>query len=114
MQDKKQISIHALLAESDARSAWFFATFPISIHALLAESDAARFALVVLEKLFLSTLSLRRATDKAARMAARVGISIHALLAESDYTVWYLPLLSPISIHALLAESDCPGKGGRQ
>ena len=56
--------------------------------------------------LFLSTLSLRRATGRLAVKRYRLNISIHALLAESD-TV--LPTMRPeawISIHALLAESD--------
>ena len=56
---------------------------------------------------FLSTLSLRRATDTPVCKLSKSGISIHALLAESDLTV---PDLGKrdirISIHALLAESD--------
>ena len=36
--------------------------------------------------LFLSTLSLRRATGKGQSSGAGIGISIHALLAESDVT----------------------------
>ena len=56
----------------------------ISIHALLAESDlifkiSFRFRLI-----FLSTLSLRRATAPNRRPCPRSKISIHALLAESD------------------------------
>ena len=35
------ISIHALLAESDHTCQYFFSNFFISIHALLAESDSA-------------------------------------------------------------------------
>ena len=80
--------------------------------------------------LFLSTLSLRRATLDTLFDEDDPDISIHALLAESDLvlTVWpryrsrflstlslrratYNVLLdrydSVISIHALLAESDC-------
>ena len=56
----------------------------ISIHALLAESDA-------IDKWdkndfykFLSTLSLRRATLLGLRTQSTGSISIHALLAESD------------------------------
>ena len=80
--------------------------------------------------LFLSTLSLRRATAPwLARLASSAyfyprspcgerqkmenvlgidsGISIHALLAESDYENWQKTLETRIiSIHALLAESD--------
>ena len=81
--------------------------------------------------LFLSTLSLRRATCTLRSVAPLQGISIHALLAESDYrfSLITLPKMhfyprSPcgerrvtvlgiqhkvgISIHALLAESDSP------
>ena len=78
---------------------------------------------------FLSTLSLRRATEQTAREQAIAAISIHALLAESDgcghvtvgHQKQFLSTLSlrrataptfivysitDISIHALLAESD--------
>ena len=56
----------------------------ISIHALLAESDLDLYRYVSGESLFLSTLSLRRAT-RANRLAdTPPQISIHALLAESD------------------------------
>ena len=60
---KTNISIHALLAESDSL------IFPpvdtssvISIHALLAESDQAIYPKSTPPREFLSTLSLRRAT----------------------------------------------------
>ena len=56
------ISIHALLAESDAKR-WNSIERPvISIHALLAESDHGFLYGLPKEHLFLSTLSLRRAT----------------------------------------------------
>ena len=62
-----------------------------------------------IRKLFLSTLSLRRATAEIrAEMKAEM-ISIHALLAESDVLVFYSLAHRVISIHALLAESDPPG-----
>ena len=126
----KFISIHALLAESDL---WFVGalleTHKISIHALLAESDLPNSLAWVLARLFLSTLSLRRATDAEANAAADAQISIHALLAESDRSNSRCPSkcsrflstlslrrathagvqrgpLGIISIHALLAESD--------
>ena len=84
---------------------------------------------------FLSTLSLRRATQTKTLKVSALCISIHALLAESDPTAGVLILypldfyprspcgerqwplhqkqrVSGISIHALLAESDrkrsCP------
>ena len=56
--------------------------------------------------LFLSTLSLRRATPVAAFCQAISAISIHALLAESDDERCKLSWDNRISIHALLAESD--------
>ena len=86
--------------------------------------------IVVVHALFLSTLSLRRATAVTTleggslsdfyprspcgeRPGLGVGlylvteISIHALLAESDRQHSHLPRILPrISIHALLAESD--------
>ena len=106
----------------------------ISIHALLAESDHTRITALFDSPLFLSTLSLRRATARQRGQVGVVEISIHALLAESDsISFMCVPLLlyfyprSPcgerrcaalrcviraISIHALLAESDgsrrCP------
>ena len=101
----------------------------ISIHALLAESDADTLTDDVLTGGFLSTLSLRRATRNGFAMRWNTCISIHALLAESDcpllFSCWLLAYFYPrspcgerpwrmypvilgrvISIHALLAESD--------
>ena len=79
----------------------------ISIHALLAESDGTTLPTDATTALFLSTLSLRRATTKFLRQQLTEKISIHALLAESDEPseiLWYGKC--QISIHALLAESD--------
>ena len=102
------ISIHALLAESDVCLCRLsLITLPISIHALLAESDGptGRPAGVII--LFLSTLSLRRATHLFASSGVDFAISIHALLAESDAPPYNLMIQhKKISIHALLAESD--------
>ena len=125
------ISIHALLAESDNDLKVPDSVSKISIHALLAESDklAARDGFA--NRVFLSTLSLRRATAGGSRRIYYVRISIHALLAESDplhraaaAAGEYFYPRSPcgerhadrsdssypagISIHALLAESDFP------
>ena len=128
-QRRIDISIHALLAESDLRvsaftnyAAYFYPRSPcgerpplasraktilaISIHALLAESDVNKIAYQRKIDQFLSTLSLRRATQKLLKftykyvyfyprspcgerqvnnpVAALTSISIHALLAESD------------------------------
>ena len=57
--------------------------------------------------IFLSTLSLRRATLVQIIMSGYARISIHALLAESDPMAQICQVVSAISIHALLAESDC-------
>ena len=58
-----QISIHALLAESDGVTVLGIQhRSGISIHALLAESDLDRWLAGLKGTLFLSTLSLRRAT----------------------------------------------------
>ena len=56
----------------------------ISIHALLAESDASLVEMPRISAIFLSTLSLRRATHKHGQLQQGHVISIHALLAESD------------------------------
>ena len=58
--------------------------FAISIHALLAESDAGLIFFLDDVSLFLSTLSLRRATVHYDNYNLHCVISIHALLAESD------------------------------
>ena len=80
------ISIHALLAESDsAFDVLAVSALLISIHALLAESDLFNAMQVVVVVVFLSTLSLRRATTETyTKFAGKMSISIHALLAESD------------------------------
>ena len=82
----QQISIHALLAESDpAKKGECKMTDAISIHALLAESDTLILHMArLMELLFLSTLSLRRATAQRFSTLHNILISIHALLAESD------------------------------
>ena len=58
------------------------------------------------EFLFLSTLSLRRATRRHKKHLISQAISIHALLAESDPLIFNVQPRKTISIHALLAESD--------
>ena len=105
-----KISIHALLAESDGKLTFTKTVALISIHALLAESDLiahdSRKELLdfyprspcgerlMLESnaptptVFLSTLSLRRATVWIPLDDGSLFISIHALLAESDLDTW--------------------------
>ena len=86
------ISIHALLAESDGDQFLGGRDHDISIHALLAESDYTIIESVDGSRVFLSTLSLRRATCSSGRVWYDFLISIHALLAESD------DLKSPVDV----------------
>ena len=75
---------------------WQLAARDISIHALLAESDKEYWFYPLLLHTFLSTLSLRRATPDGTTTATFFGISIHALLAESDRK---LPIRLPTALH---------------
>ena len=141
------ISIHALLAESDCRAVSrrsrtgnFYPRSPcgerlfsvrsvvlhfrISIHALLAESDTPWGLNWCAGFLFLSTLSLRRATSTTGDLAQTVSdfyprspcgerlklsalhaivvvISIHALLAESDHARCPRPVIDKIFLSTL-------------
>ena len=72
---------------------------PISIHALLAESDLSGSPRRTGRQRFLSTLSLRRATQVARIGVNKRRISIHALLAESDSHI----MASPAQIKAFLS-----------
>ena len=65
-----------------------FSDDPISIHALLAESDSRQAPPRFPMTRFLSTLSLRRATNLKSPCTIIDPISIHALLAESDGEVF--------------------------
>ena len=82
-----EISIHALLAESDVHTDIFFVAqndfYPRSPcgERLIFSSP------VSISKKFLSTLSLRRATFSVRSVVLHFRISIHALLAESDKQV---------------------------
>ena len=124
------ISIHALLAESDCVlwASWKFisiflstlslrratpqmllyAKAPIFLSTLsLRRATAAKRCRIASILQFLSTLSLRRATYIMVVGGRGTGISIHALLAESDgNSVNTGGNPTHISIHALLAESD--------
>ena len=123
------ISIHALLAESDntnlgrhrgnnnfyprspcgeRQTAYFFLAAGIEFLSTLSLRRATE---LVHERCkfnrFLSTLSLRRATPPVNTSSVKVSISIHALLAESDRSARpETRQRGAISIHALLAESD--------
>ena len=102
------ISIHALLAESDNVDSAGAAVVPyISIHALLAESDLKLFAERFRDTLFLSTLSLRRATITLTVLLIQPirFLSTLSLRRATNGFAGVLFLID-ISIHALLAESD--------
>ena len=124
-----QISIHALLAESDVEEVsgdtWardFYPRSPcgerrvhydnynlhcvISIHALLAESDIISIVLLLPQIRFLSTLSLRRATP-VRDIIQWEGIFLSTLsLRRATHLFASSGVDFAISIHALLAESD--------
>ena len=126
------ISIHTLLAESDAEVSTMQGLNVISIHALLAESDSWYLVGVCLLFVFLSTLSLRRATWGGSRggKTAALFLSTLSLRRATSFTgvSWSQPsnfyprspcgerlhigrgcvMIHRISIHALLAESDPP------
>ena len=75
----------------------------ISIHALLAESDKSISCIGSDPHAFLSTLSLRRATQIGDSNNTVLLISIHALLAESDFSyrktmTWLAEFLSTLSL----------------
>ena len=72
------------LRRATSQKAAAFYVSRISIHALLAESDASALLAWLFPASFLSTLSLRRATVDGMIDRAAYDISIHALLAESD------------------------------
>ena len=124
------ISIHALLAESDTcirdtalLSIHFYPRSPcgerqalglpgwlrtlISIHALLAESDPGKVKVVEPGFVFLSTLSLRRATRTLeCTYNAHADFYPRSPCGERQCQLHYQDKIHCISIHALLAESD--------
>ena len=102
-----RISIHALLAESDICNVPQQPCVVISIHALLAESDCKTCVASDSLGLFLSTLSLRRAT-LAAIYAGYTTLYFYPRSPCGERRLPpYTQVIQPyISIHALLAESD--------
>ena len=95
------ISIHALLAESDTCfQLWspplqhFYPRSPCG-ERLKTPPQGSR------SRIFLSTLSLRRATKTFPGIAEAMAISIHALLAESDTIFAVRPYDAPIFLSTL-------------
>ena len=78
----------------------------ISIHALLAESDLRPLYLAHVQQHFYPRSPCGERRHKRPLTGHALAISIHALLAESDGDAWYIMRKCAISIHALLAESD--------
>ena len=102
-----RISIHALLAESDQIWSTVLEEMTIFLSTLSLRRATPSTLRHCTTYLFLSTLSLRRATVVMTEEDMILDISIHALLAESDERANRLAHAPPkISIHALLAESD--------
>ena len=101
------ISIHALLAESDEFGYASPRAADISIHALLAESDGIHINRIKHNMLFLSTLSLRRATHSG-QMPSWPNFDFYprSPCGERPRRKKALHKKAMISIHALLAESD--------
>ena len=103
---KKAISIHALLAESDqiskikkGQAAYFYPRSPCGERQLYDT-----YAKVL--RVFLSTLSLRRATPATRkRDKDNIFLSTLSLRRATHYDNYNLHCVE-ISIHALLAESD--------
>ena len=125
----EDISIHALLAESDKLAHRWAAWYCLFLSTLSLRRATKHLENRAQDLAFLSTLSLRRATGPmkkgqvyyinfyprspcGERPVTRVAstpttaISIHALLAESDNARPETRQPCAISIHALLAESD--------
>ena len=100
------ISIHALLAESDAGLIFFLCAVLLFLSTLSLRRATSTHQKNPSKLAFLSTLSLRRATTWTRGSRATYVISIHALLAESDVPQYQILDEISISIHALLAESD--------
>ena len=83
----------------------------ISIHALLAESDAGAVVLLILDRRFLSTLSLRRATLVLPAIETQFeNFYPRSPCGERRYRNGKMLCVECISIHALLAESDLEGR----
>ena len=101
------ISIHALLAESDRAENHANSQKEKFLSTLSLRRATKICFLFRRPKKFLSTLSLRRATIPNSGTLRNTHISIHALLAESDQGRSGQNIKRRhISIHALLAESD--------
>ena len=107
------VRVHPFLSTLSLRRATRLCTvsfFPypiISIHALLAESDAVASCAVAVPCIFLSTLSLRRATRPTSHgKNHKQHFYPRSPCGERPADVAKGKTFTSISIHALLAESD--------
>ena len=87
----RSISIHALLAESDKPTPLTRFSLGIFLSTLSLRRATDTSSLMQCQVKFLSTLSLRRATKRSASSLPSISISIHALLAESDSAPRFTP-----------------------
>ena len=94
------------LRRATPQSAKIFLAMEISIHALLAESDTAGQLLDRIKSYFYPRSPCGERPWEHTTPPPGAWISIHALLAESDLLRSRPPRRIVISIHALLAESD--------
>ena len=95
------ISIHALLAESDFTGSAWVPEFPISIHALLAESDSGSVASTPSGRDFYPRSPCGERRGRFFRRSGGTHISIHALLAESDLLILSSSTSIPIFLSTL-------------
>ena len=102
------ISIHALHEESDSFERRLQVLNAIFQSTLSMRRATWTVPSSVFSVLFQSTLSMRRATQGAEGVEPRTAISIHALHEESDRSTVKSPTKLLISIHALHEESDLP------
>ena len=112
MTEAQSISIHALLAESDARGQhpnWRECRF---LSTLSLRRATVILRVIRLPYAFLSTLSLRRATRYSGLFDSFDVISIHALLAESD-CFFCVKLLLQLIFLSTLSLRRATNPGGR-
>ena len=108
-----EISIHALLAESDPpRGGYCYLDNIISIHALLAESDLICQAPILPCNAFLSTLSLRRATrHKTSKLIINIYFYPRSPCGERPYgrinDISRLIFLSTLSLRRATVAGSC-------
>ena len=103
LQRLRCISIHALLAESDSPSTFFYIVLQNFYPRSPCGERPVVDNIVFVPGKFLSTLSLRRATPPAPPRREFYKISIHALLAESDHA----PNHSPCPHNNFYPRSPC-------